>query len=269
MTTKYYVFIVYTFIFTLCHAESTFFSYFDSIGSLFNRYQEKIISQEFQNAQNLCVKNKEGTVTVHTWQQNSIMVEICIHAKNPDDIVCSLENKEGTVYLETKYATEDVHADISYNIIIPEKTDLEIKTESGNIIIKQARGILEARTTKGNIEMYGVQNMVNAKVEEKGDIIIESVIVPEETTIQALTNKGNITFKTSQNTNALVAAKTGQGKISSDLELTLYAKTTKLSSDIWNELRKEVHAYLHEPKASSSISLKTKNGNISILPLHN
>jgi hypothetical protein len=267
MTKKYYI-LLYLCIFTLCHAESTFFSYFDSVSSLFNRYQEKIISQEFTNAQALCITNKDGAITVHTWQQNSIMVEICIHAKNTDDVVCSLQNKEGTVYLETKYALEDMHAEVNYNIIIPENTDVTLKTESGNILVKQARGILQAKTGKGNIEMYGVQNNANAKVEEKGDIIIESVIVPEETVIQAFTHKGNITVKTSQTTQALIAAKTEQGKINSELLITLHAKTTKLSSEIWNQLKKEIHGYINDSEAKSSINLKTNNGNINFFPLH-
>ena len=242
------------------------FSVSKSVSSFFSKDQIDISTKEFSNITDLHVFNDQGNITIDTWKQQTVMIEIIKSSKDLTNVTIETTNNDGILSLHTHILDDQIAANVTFKIIIPETVIIKASTLDGNITIKQALQDIEAVCQNGNIEIHGGQKDITAKT-DNGNICIERTMVPKDTTIQAFSLKGDITFKTPQSTQCCVYAKTLQGKTTSELFITLFPKTTKINSQTWADQKKEIEGYI-TAKTNSKVQLKTNSGNIKILPLH-
>jgi DUF4097 and DUF4098 domain-containing protein YvlB len=242
------------------------FSVTKYVTSFFSKGQQEIITKEFTDVSDLHIINDQGNITVDTWQHPTVMIEIIKTCKDISNVQTLSSIEDGTLTLETKIIDLQIKTTVEYNIIVPENTTVTLSTNLGKIVVKQVSQDIKTSTLNGAIEIYGGQKDISAKT-DNGNIIIERTMIPDETIIQALTLKGDIIFKTHQSTQACITAKTLQGKVTAELFITLFPKTTKLNSQTWSEQKKEVCGYIGS-QTKAKVLLKTNYGNIKILPLH-
>jgi hypothetical protein len=250
----------------------------------------------------LVIENNLGAIKIKTdWTQNVISLKAVKKASADNLAKIKIEiddQKRDTIYVKTVFLDEMAQGAVDYSLMVPKQMAVRLKTNKGTIKVKRFDGQVWANTENGTIEIANVTNKVYATITEKGSISIDQ----SSGTIQAATNNGNITINNAkqsvvattskgditlqsnaipstssirldasgtvqaylpEETNAHLKAYAQNGKVYSDHYITLASKTTKINSQAWSQLQKNVEGTLGTGEAE--ISLSSANGSIKIL----
>lgn len=131
----------------------------------------------------------------------------------------NLYTSSGNIKLKQISGRVEAHT-ASGGITIEDSQILEadLKTESGNISVDGVNGGVKANTDSGSLKVTGARQSAIDLFTSNGDITFEGSLSAEKDH-SAKTESGNISFKLPSDTNLMVDARTGAGKISSDWKL--------------------------------------------------
>jgi hypothetical protein len=250
----------------------------------------------------LVIENNLGTIKIKTdWTQNTISLKAVkkASAENLAKIKIDIDDqKRDTIHVRTVYLDDTAQGAVDYTLMVPKQMAIRLKTNKGTIKVKRFDGQVWANTDNGTIEIANVTNKVYATITEKGSISIDQSCG----TIEAATNNGNITINNAkqsvvattakgdiimqanevpstssirldaagtiqvslpQETNAHLKASAQNGKVISDHYVTLASRTTKINTQAWSQLQKNVEGTLGTGEAE--ISLSSAHGSVKIL----
>ncbi len=250
----------------------------------------------------LVIENNQGAIKIKTdWNQNLISLTATKKASSDHlaKIVINIDTSNADVIkLKTVFQDDTVKGSVDYTLMVPKQMAIHLKTGKGTIKVKRFDGQVWANTDNGTIEIAHVTNKVIATVTETGSITIEQsngtiqaatndgdiVINDAKQSVVATTAHGDITLQVShvpatsairldaagalqvylpQETNAHLKAYAHNGKVFSDHYITLASQTTKLNSQAWNQLQKNIEGTIGTGEAE--ISLSSSGGSIKIL----
>ena len=237
----------------------------DNISAKINNTTELIMHREFPKAQRIEIHNEQGAIVINSWKQDTIAVEMITSCSisSLKDIKVDMEHINKSVKIHTIFTDHKIKGSVSFNILLPRDTDIIITTQQGDIVIKDMNGSLQIQSVSGDIKLLNPRHNVQAKT-INGSIIIRTDQIEKNKEFNLETEKGNIELYATQTINTCVYARALNGKVTSDLFITLDSKITKLDATAWREFRQVVHGSLGEP--TSKLNMTADNGSIIILP---
>jgi len=94
-----------------------------------------------------------GEITVEGWDKNK--AKIIVHfsgSKLDEDIEVDIDSKSGDVYLEV-WASGNARQRLSFEIKLPNKFDIDLKTMGGEMTVSNLEGNLKGHTMGGEIDL--------------------------------------------------------------------------------------------------------------------
>lgn len=239
--------------------------WFDTLAAKINNTTDVILHKEFVKAKQLELNNETGTIVINSWKQDSIAIEVIISCQESfhKDIKVDMECINEIVKINTIFTDEKIKASVIFNILLPKNIDVIIGTKQGDIIIKDVCCKLNLETLQGDIKLVNPHDTLQAKT-ENGDILIRTDSIETSKTFNLITDKGNVEIYTTQAINTYVQASALQGKIISELPITLDSFTTTLNADAWKRFRQVVHGTIGN--SLSKLNITAHNGSIFIMP---
>ncbi len=237
----------------------------DTITAKITNTTDVIIHKEFAKVGRLEITNQHGAIIINSWQQNSIAIEIittCV-ATYHKDIKIDIEQIDDVIKIHTIFLDEKIKGSVVFNILLPQKTDVNLNTKSGDIIIKEIHGTLDLLTGEGNIKLINPHQSLQATT-DNGSIIIRTDTFTPTAQCTLISTKGDIQLYTTPTLNSSINASAPQGKIISDIPITLESITTLLNNEAWKHFKQNVHGAIGNPLAD--IKMYAHNGSISIMP---
>jgi len=237
----------------------------NNISTRINNTTDTIQHKEFSQAKHLELNNHNGTIIINSWKQNSIAVEVVTSCSESlhKDIKVTMEQIKDVVKVHTVFTDDTTKGSVVFNILLPKNTNLTITTKQGDIIIKDVNSEMNLETLEGNIKLVNPHDSLQART-ENGNILIRTDSIESSKEFNVTSDKGNVEIYTTQAINTSLHASALQGKIISDLPITLDSKTTVLNAEAWKKFRQAVHGIIGEPE--SILNITTHNGSITIMP---
>ncbi len=103
----------------------------------------------------LNLESYEGDITITTWSRNQIRVQ----ATHDDDTRIEVEDRGGGVYVRGR--ARHGPADVRFHLTVPDKMNLEISSNEGDIRIENTMGEVNVTSVEGNIVVVGGRGRVN------------------------------------------------------------------------------------------------------------
>lgn len=237
----------------------------DNITAKINNVTDIIHHKEFLQAEELELHNQTGTIVINSWKQDFIAIEVIISCSESShkDIKVDMECIDKVVKIHTIFTDEKLKASVVFNILLPKNTDITISTKQGDIIIKDVHSHLHLETLLGDIKLVNPHATLTATT-GSGNILIRTDSIDESKTFSLITNKGNIEIYTTSSIDTCIQASALQGKVISELPITLDSQTTLLNQETWKKFKQIVRGSIGKPL--SNLILIADNGFISIMP---
>jgi DUF4097 and DUF4098 domain-containing protein YvlB len=202
------------------------------------------------------LENVNGSITVETWDQSSVIIEAEKKAptfQDLDEIQIEVREEGDRIEVKTRYPHwgkfRNTRGEVIYRITLPEEVHAELKSVNGRIRVSGVCRDLRVDTVNGGIEIKDAHGAVHATTVNGG--IRAMLREPSEGNCRFSTTNGGITVEVSEYINARFEGHTVNGGIHTDLPLSVTGKAGKrLSGRIGNGDRR--------------IQLNTVNGGISL-----
>lgn len=240
----------------------------NSVSSFFSRNTEEISHQEFNNITRLEISLEHGPVTIDSWKQNCVLIEL--RKKGNLEFVQNIELKHQLNHQNLKISTDLKNSKISgtcsLHILVPKNLPIKINTTNGNITIKKISGPLELNSSRGSFAITQGNGTVIAKTIH-GNITVQRKKIKADHALNLYSQYGNIILAVPQDINADLQAHTLTGKIISDLFITLHAQTVQLHENTFKELQNHIHGLIGQPiqhTEQGTILLSADSGVIKI-----
>lgn len=243
------------------------------------------------SGEKLTIKTSPGDIKVESWSKNEVFVKVWGN-ENAKELEFTFDYSGGEVYIEAEreknswWGRNKIR--LYYEVMVPEKFDVNLKTSGGDIGVFEVEGMLNAATSGGDIGVKGHTgnidvatsggdiNISNSKGAvdagtSGGDVFITTtegsidagtsggdVIVEydgENMGIDLATSGGDITVRVPDNFKADIELRTSGGRVSCDLSNLSVRTKTKY------KLIGEING------GGYSIDASTSGGDVEIEPL--
>ena len=209
------------------------------------------------------LNNINGTVTINSWQENSVKILAKITAQtqtSSDDVIIKMTQSGpkvtvSTDYKEKGYRQHKQAAKVDYQVWLPAETNLtDIELINGSLVIKDISGKVAAQVVNGSINATGLRgdsdvSSVNGSVNvwyHQYAHAIENIAVE--------TVNGSIKLYLPENINADITADTMHGSIN-----TTFGLTANKNGFLGLNLRGKIG------NGGGQINLDSVNGSIELL----
>jgi hypothetical protein len=198
----------------------------------------------FKQGGTVGVHNVNGTITVESWEQESvdIFAEIEVKSRNRKDaedfmerVKIKVEEHGDRIFVEADYPRSGdggffdwlfgrkPQVKITFHVRVPSRTDTDMKSVNGNVRISEVRGDAELRSTNGRITADDMKGSVNAKT-TNGGIKVRLTDVDDADRMVLKTTNGGIELIMPHDVQANVTASTVNGGIHTDFSLKVRGK---------------------------------------------
>jgi hypothetical protein len=260
-----FFFVVIFFVSSSLSIDAFWSKWADAITAKISNSTDVIVHKEFKKAKQLELHNTTGTIVINSWKQDSIAIEIITSCPQTSHKAIKIDTQqlEETVIVHTIFTDEKIKGSVVFNILLPAHTDLAIFTKQGDIIIKDVHGCMNLETLHGTMTLINPHTTLDAKAHE-GNIIIrtDSILADKEFNLES--GKGDIEIYTTSALQTYLHASAPQGKVLSQIPITLESKTTQLNADAWKNFRQSAQGTIGQPL--SKLNIMAHNGSISIMP---
>ncbi len=106
------------------------------------------------------VKNSNGRVEVKSWNKQEVMVSANQIGKNA---AVDTEQAGSRVEISTRLLNDSARSadmQVDYQILVPEETELTVRTDSGSIVVESVHGDLTFDTIAADVNLKGVGGVV-------------------------------------------------------------------------------------------------------------
>ncbi len=234
-----------------CDEKSSFFS--DSVCEV----RELTVNENWKDISVKAAPN--GGIRVEGWDKDSILIKARIQAKagsrkKAEELMSEIDLYAGNGRIEAdgpKWNFSNKSWSVSFRVMVPVKSNLELSSVNGGIKVKNALGEIEARTVNGGIdvedladdaEVSTVNGSINAEFDnDRWD----------KNEFEAKTTNGSIKVKLPEDCSAELKAGTVNGSINVDFPITVQGR-----------IKKSIDTTLGG--GGGDIELRTINGGIKI-----
>lgn len=166
----------------------------------------------------VAVSNVQGSIEVEGWDRGEVEVTITKTAGeegSPDDAVISVERSGRSLRLRTLYPQgADAPVQVDYHLRVPRQARLAgLRTVSGDVVVREVEGDLEAHTLNGDIVARGGAGSVVAQG-VNGDVRVSlRALPPADGRLQLETINGDVELELPENAGADLELSTVAGRI--------------------------------------------------------
>ena len=200
-----------------------------------------------------------GSVTIKGWLQSGVLVrarvESAAETQSAADLLAnqvSISTGGGDVHAIGPNTVDNTWWSASYEIFLPQTTDLSLKTHNGAVAISDVRGQIRFEAHNGAVHLKRLAGDVSGGT-HNGEIKAELMgSLWEGRQLELSTNNGGITLSMPAGYSAHVQAETSNGHIQSDFPITVSGeiKPRRLDTNIGS--------------GGSPIHLTTHNGQVTL-----
>lgn len=245
-------------------ADASWTKFVDAVNSKFSSITDEIVHKEFTSAKRLEISNETGSILINSWKQNFIAIEAIVSCSSNmhKQIKVAMESANDTVFIKTLFADDKTKGTIIFNILLPEHIDLALTTKQGDIVIKDVFGALDVKTLQGNVTITNPCTNLKAHTEQ-GSITIHTHLIQPNHQFEISSTKGDINIYSTPTINVDLQAHAPQGKVTSQIPVSLHSTTTLLNHQAWKHFKQYVHGAIAEPL--SRLYIRANQGSIAIM----
>jgi hypothetical protein len=169
---------------------------------------------------------QNGGTTVKGWLRGDVLVRARIDASAETEgaaaIIASrvlIDVSGGQVRATGPDSLNDAWWSVSYEIFVPQTTDLTLKTHNGGINISDVRGRLAFEGMNGGVRLKRVSGEINGRTVNGGIDVELAGLGSDARQMELSTVNGGVTVALPSNYSARVQTETGMGRVQSDFPL--------------------------------------------------
>jgi hypothetical protein len=200
---------------------------------------------------------RNGGITVRSWSGTDVRVRARVQSWADDDATAkaNVDNiKISTVNdkLLANSAANENSWSVSYELLVPEKVALDLRTHNGGISLDGVRGAVKFEAENGGVNIVGDGGDVRGRTKNGGISITLNGKKWEGKGLDVSTTNGGISWKIPADYTAKIYSSTTRGRISNDF------------TSIKDKPRLDNEVALAMGKGGAPIKAVTTNGGISI-----
>jgi hypothetical protein len=170
--------------------------------------------------------DRNGGVTVKGWLRGDVLVRSRVEASSDTEAAArtlvsqvSIDGSGGQVRALGPAPANDSGWSVSYEIFIPQNSDLSLKTNNGGINISDVHGQIHFDAKNGGVQLKRVMGEVTGATVNGGIQVELTGAAWDGRQMELSTHNGGVTVTMPSHFSARVQAETGMGRISSDFPL--------------------------------------------------
>ena len=205
------------------------------------------------------VDSQNGRITIKGENRNDVLVRACVRAwaktsSDAESLVNAINIKTSPNIRAENMSDRNVS--VSYEIHVPNSTNLNLKSNNGRITISDVAGQLKFETRNGRITLNNVAGDVKGETNNGRVTVKLSGSSWQGNGLNVRTNNGRISLYMPSNYSANVDAGTGNGRFRSDFAaLSIKEKKRRYGA---NRVSASING------GGAPIRLETNNGRVSI-----
>jgi hypothetical protein len=171
---------------------------------------------------------QNGGTTVKGWLRSDVLVRARVEASGDTEAAAALMASQvsvgssgGEVRATGPEPAHDAWWSVSYEIFVPQTTDLSLKTHNGGMTISDVRGQIHFDVNNGGVRLKRVAGDVSGTTVNGGIQVELTGSMWEGRQLEVGTRNGGVTVVMPSYYSAHVQAETGSGSIESDFPVTL------------------------------------------------
>jgi len=228
---------------------------------------------DFQSNGMIEVKTTNGTIEITSWDRNSVEIraeiKVKAHSRREaeqllDKVEILIDKSDSRIAIEPDYPRKQggdglfdwifgsgSSVVVNFSIRVPMKSDLNLRSTNGRVVVSEVNGELTMKTTNGGIEAERIQGSATGSI-TNGSIALQASQFQNNDSIALHTTNGSIRLTLSSSIKADIKASTVNGSIRTDFPMTVSGKIN----------RKSLSGSING--GGGSIELSTVNGSITI-----
>jgi hypothetical protein len=131
---------------------------------------------------------------------------------------------------------------VSFRVLVPEGTALELRTSNGGITVAGVRGAVQAQTTNGGVRLEDTAGRVRARTTNGAITTTVSRPLAASDAMELRTTNGSIRIGLPEGISARIEASTTNGRISTDFPITMQGQIGRRLSGTIGEGGPEIRA---------------------------
>jgi DUF4097 and DUF4098 domain-containing protein YvlB len=169
-----------------------------------------------------------GGATVKGWLRSEVLVRARIEAAGDTQAAATamasqvlIDSSGGQVRATGPEPLSNAWWSVSYEIFVPQNTDLNLKTNNGGMTISDVRGQIHFDVNNGGVHLRRVAGDVSGATVNGGVQVDLAGTTWDGNQLEVSTHNGGVTVAMPANYSAHLQAETGAGSIQSDFPVTL------------------------------------------------
>jgi len=167
-----------------------------------------------------------GGATVKGWLRADVLVRARVEASGETEGVAAIlasrvmvDGSGGQVRATGPEAADNAGWSVSYEIFVPQVTDVTLKTRNGGLTVSDVRGQIHFDTVNGGVHLKRVAGEVSGATVNGGVDVELTPAMADWRQMELSTHNGGVTVALPSNYSARIQAETGMGRIQSDFPL--------------------------------------------------
>jgi hypothetical protein len=209
-------------------------------------------------SENVINPGANGSISVHGWSSNDILVKACIHAAAGTEAEArelashvAITRGPGQIKPDGPATDHQRHWDLSYEIWAPNNSNLEMDANNGSISIETIQGKIRFRTSNGSVRLTQVGGDVDGSTTNGSLSIDLSGASWAGRGLNATTTNGSSQLNVPENYSANVETSTVNGRVHVDFPV-------KVSGEVGKHLSFQLGS------GGPTIEARTTNGGVHI-----
>ncbi len=228
---------------------------------------------QFEAGGMVSLENTNGNIEVEGWDKAEVLIEAQKKVKASgresaeklmDQVEVEVTQEGNRMEIRTHLPSRSsggfldwifgggANASVEYRVYVPDNSDVELHTTNGNVHLTDISGKFNLKTTNGNIEAESLEGSGDCET-TNGTVNVELAELAGGTDSNFSTTNGSIKVYLPEDVQCSVSAKTTNGSIDSDFDLTVRGKYNS----------KNMHGRINGG-GNSELELHTTNGSIKI-----
>ena len=167
-----------------------------------------------------------GGATVKGWLRGDVLVRARVEASGENEgaaaILASrvtIDGSGGQVHATGPESARNSSWSVSYEIFVPQASDVTLKTNNGGLKISDVRGQIHFDAVNGGVHLTRVAGEVSGATVNGGIDIELAGAMGDTRQMELSTHNGGVTVAMPSHASARIQAETGMGRISSDFPM--------------------------------------------------
>ena len=181
---------------------------------------------------------QNGGVTIKGWLRGDVLIRARIDASADTEGAAAnlasrvtIDGSGGQVRATGPESENNAWWSVSYEIFVPQSTDLTLKTHNGGVSVSDVRGQLHVEGVNGGVHLKRVAGDISGRTVNGGIEVELAGSGADARNVELTTTNGGVTVAMPANYSARVQTETGMGRVQSDFPLPTTADSRSRRMD--------------------------------------